>query len=336
MSRDGKKGPDKHTDKMGYMSVKVGDSAELFSQHMNEYGAHYGTAAQNIGNFFTTASDEDGVAFQVMMAAQRFAESAQYAAPFVALGSLLSGIGCCAQVLTHSQQAQTLDRMIRVQEGQLALRRSEHLYNLSKKEHIASVVETACFYGGGARANFVIIVFADSYLSTQTRLFLSRRDNSKVSDLKVQVCDTLQEAFDEISRRKDDKNSRSMIYFHSLKQIENLEDLQICACTNFILRSDTGQGGLERRLVLRGELNITRSSGTIQYVGIDGVCSTDEYSNVEFVQCAAVQRDSKISTKKRQQTSRLRLSRMVGASVLVIVSSLLLRSGGMARNKVKV
>ena len=330
---------DKHVDKFGYASLMVGDSAALFNQHLNEYGAHYGTAAQNIGDFFTLA-EEEGQAYRAMVAAQRWLEAGRNILPFVAVGSVVSALGTCAQTAAIIQQSNNMDRMVRVEESQLRVNKAMHLLNLStRKEYMASILDTSKLYMREENADLVYLVLADSYISAQMKLFLDEQGQDDV----VKVFDTIQDAFEDLSQRKDAASSKVLVYFHSLERIRIEQELNIHNCDNFFLRSDASQAYLEPRLVLARKLNVMRSSGTIRSVAVTGGFQADNHNHISFIKCTSsvdavsfwdpMKDDDDKSSNGKRRKSAWPFVFLAAVSLVAIISTTLLMGGKDSGNK---
>lgn len=309
-------GDKKHTDKFGYASVQVGDSAALFSKHFERYGPHYGIAAQNMG----AALGVDGSATQTLLAGQRFFS---LATPLLGVGALLN---TAATTLQAAAQLQHTRQLARSMDEQMALRQADHLWNQTQKDSLSAIVETAQLYAREESATRIHLVVADTFLAAQLRLDLERMFGATNNGKHIRVFDTLQEALDEITPQTDGNPTKALIYFHSLQPVCVHQDLRIGNRQDFCLRSDAGQGGLEPRLVLKGKLTITNSTGALRAVAICGGFDKDANSQIKFVKCTTTPQGAVSFTdpeiqQQSWQKQRRTLSLLVVAPVLAALAA---------------
>merc|ERR1712172_301770 len=148
----------KHTDKFGYASIQVGESAALFSKHIEEFGPHYGIAAQNVG---AALGVPDGSAYQTFRAGERFFHLATTAGlPLVGSSAL---IATAAVSLTAVARVRHARRRTRAIQEQMEVRQAEHLANQTKPESLSAVLTTAFLYAQDERTDRIHLVVGDSY-----------------------------------------------------------------------------------------------------------------------------------------------------------------------------
>lgn len=315
----------KHTDKFGYASVQVGDMAALFSNHFEEYGGHYGTAAQSIGDSLGL----NGSAYEALQTGQRFFQLATGALPVVGACALATTAATTFQAVASVQHA---DRLAQAVEGQLDTRRADHLLNVATRpEALNAVLDTAILYGKEANASQIHLVVADSYHAAQLSILLQRRTSK--SDTNITVFETLQEAIEAASSKEiNNSNNKVLIYFHTLEPVTVPQDLRIANCTDFILRSDTGQAGLQPRLALTGTIHVLSGSrGGVQNIALCGDVKCDKDSQVIFIKCTNTIKGatgfSMNHNPRRNKGGPLQLgSLLVLAPVVAVLASALLFS----------
>ena len=335
------------TDKFGYASLMVGDSAALFTRYMEEYGTDYGMAARNIGRAF--AADHGRVS-AAMVAGQRFLNAASACLPLGLMGAVVTLSSNLLVAASQLRQANHTRQLASVHQEQLAMRRAQHLLQLTKPEAIASLIEIAEHYGREEEANTIHLVVADSYQAVQLQILLVQRQKNTdraQNPVVVTVFDNLQEAFDAAStgssssNNNNNNNNKILIYFHTLEPIHISQDLQIQNCRDFVLRSDAGQTG--SRLVLTGKVRISQSTGTFHAVAICGdvIEYLDQDSHVQRLKCVTGN-DSRNLTgpssppisgyhaTSRFQTAGLFL---LATPFVVVASTILLGTTGKKRTK---
>jgi hypothetical protein len=217
--------PDKNVDKMGYMSVMVGDSAALLSSHLQEYGRHYGMAAYHLGQVLqdNNTNNDDGVAAILLTTARRVLTKVESVMiPWLTVASSWHLVVTTVSALAtwhHTRNTQHFLTMAWQQ--QVTTRHAEHLLQCTTPHAIAALLRTAHLYAhdeskskaeeGGNRNSItdIHVVVSDSYQASQIRIeLLYNNDNvSFINDnihnnnntIKVRVFESLQEAFDAAS-----------------------------------------------------------------------------------------------------------------------------------------
>jgi hypothetical protein len=248
--------PDKNVDKMGYMSVMVGDSAALFNAHLQEHGQHYGTAARHIGQAFQNFQEgnDDGVAVALLSTAHRVLaslESAVQVVPWITLGATwhLAATTCTAMATWH--QARATQQLATALQHQITVRQAPQLLlHSTTPSAILAVIQTAYLYAhdeGGITD--IHLVLSDSYQAAQVRIQLlsSRQDNGNHNhnnkimifndsttrnisnhDVTFRVFESLQDAFDAASSPQhtgatdtgtESKSKKVLIYVATLQPL---------------------------------------------------------------------------------------------------------------------
>ncbi|CAB9516215.1 expressed unknown protein [Seminavis robusta] len=319
--------PDKNVDKMGYMSVMVGDGAAELNRHLVQYGHDYGLAARQFR--FTLDGGR-----HVLRTGQGVLESLQFGyMPWMALGWILQTSVTVWSQLQQAKSSQQQQQALQQQLQQQHQFNAQHLLLLqaSSPDAVQALVETTCLYAQDHAATAVHLVVTDSYLAAQVRLYLQKHkkkqpqpqqkdDSSIASDTSqnnMQVFVSLQEAFDQAS---NSSSSKVLIYVHSLQQLHLHHNLlQIHNCNDFVLMADhhtvcnanaTAAGG-GPRLILNGhKVDIQNSRGTIQSVAFSGGWPNHNQQEIQFVQCTTTtnnsgHHDSSSTSRNNKKSDRL-------------------------------
>jgi len=282
------------TDKFGYASLMVGDSAALFTRYMEEYGTDYGLAARAVGQAFDQANN--GSISTAMVASQRFLDACYNALPIIMLSAFAvvsSNIMVAATLRQHGKEIRRIRHEKREQTT------ADRLLQSTQSDYVTNIIDTASLYGRDEKAKTVYLILPDSYLAAQCRRALTMLPEEKVNGIKeesmpvIKIFDNLQEALDALSMFcsiKSIHNSKTLLYFHTFETFRLNETLEIKKCNNFILRSDYGchTGSFQPRLILTGKLRVSQSTGTLHSVAIPNsniVEYNDKQSQIRMTKC---------------------------------------------------
>jgi len=315
-------------DKFGYASLCVGDSAERFSQHMDEYGDHYGVAARNLAQ----AWQRDGPADQTLTAAhQLFRSAASVGVPLLAASSFLTAAATSWHSYNVRKQTHQIALLAQAEEQKLEVHRAELLFHATTPESLLAIIQYAYHYGLEETADHAYVVVSDSMQAIKLRHLL--QNNPKVINeivdpnryMTMHIFDNLQAAFDAIGEPKDSpvKNGRVMIYFHSLVRMEIKYDLFV-RCNrgeDCLFVSDAGSFGLEPRLILNGKLHLV-GTGSIKIRSVaicGGIHRDDSKSLVKFRHCTCSKNATTFSANPQKDISaHVRRKRKEKAGLLVL------------------
>lgn len=288
--------PDKNVDKMGYMSVMVGDSAALFHAHLQEYGRHYGTAAHHVGQAF---QGKDGVAVALLQTAHRVMASLEsLVVPWITVGSTWHLAAATMTALATWQQARCTRQGALALQHQVGLRYAEQLLQSTTPHAIAALIQTAHLYAhdeGGITDIHVVV--SDSYQAAQVRIQLllqvrqqQNQGESMESEnifnnnhVAFRVFESLQEAFDAASSPQPTATATTtycrkvLIYVATLQPLyygnhqpsDNKDTvLRIHNCHDFVLRADAGHDTGPRLVLKKGTLSLENSHGKFHGVAL--------------------------------------------------------------------
>jgi hypothetical protein len=313
--------PDKNVDKMGYMSVMVGDSAALFNAHLEEYGRHYGTAAHYLGQAFR---GNDGVAVALLTTAHRVLASLEsVVVPWITLGSTLHLAATTITAMATRQQAHSTHQLAMALQHQAAVRRSDQLLQSTTSHAISAVIQTAFLYAhdeGGITD--IHLVVSDSYQAAQVRIQLLLQDQdessgngsifSSFTSVTFRVFESLQDAFDAASspQHTGALGRKILVYVATLQPLywnsgdsNNDTVLRIHNCHDFVLRADVGHD-TGPRLVLNGRMNLENSKGKFHGVALGGgllqaISDKNDADSlpIQFVRCTTITTTDMSSTR---------------------------------------
>ena len=326
--------PAEKTDKFGYASLMVGDSAALFTRYMEEYGTDYGMAARNIGQAFaatTTGSSSStdgssnsqvGCMTQTILSGQRLLEAATACMPLGVLATLVTLSSHLVVAASHIYQARQghHQRIGHDEQEQHYLAQANHLFQTTRPDVSSNLVAITEQYGREDQAEMVHLVVTDSYQAAQLRLCLYQQQQQQqlqqTPPIKVFV--SLQDALDaaSIDGNKSSERKRVLIYFHTLVPTVLSQKLHIRNCPDFVLRADHDVQG-KQRLVLTGTVQISNSKGTIHSVVLPKWSSYMEgknnnnnnnnnntNNNVELVQCHVGPKTTNRTTSQNNNSIR--------------------------------